>query len=448
MRTTGRFGLAICLALAVQLPGALLAQEASIPSRLSLADAVRLAEEQDPSLASARARVAVAAASAVSARQRPNPVLGFTSEGYRPWTAGSRSLNDQETAIELTQELDMPGRRRLRREAAAAGVGASEASARDQRRQLRFAAATAYYQLVLARSEADTASASLAEVDKVIAVNRARYKQGEVSGGELRRLEVERMRFSDDLLAAQLAEKNARSGLLALLGAPRLDLPLEPTDGLATPRPAQGATGVAPGVQATGAAAALPSQSFDASALVAKALAERPDLAASRQEEQRALSELRLQRALRTPTLSVGAGYHHDFGQHGLVVSASVPLPLFDRNAGGVARAEAERRLAASQARQVERGVSLEVQQAVNGVEAARARLSTLESEYLDKAREARDTALAAYRAGASDLIDYLDAQRAFRDVQRAHQRALFDHRVSLLQLDAATGALPGDIQP
>ena len=48
---------------------------------------------------------------------------------------------------------------------------------------------------------------------------------------------------------------------------------------------------------------------------------------------------------------------------------------------------------------------------------------------------------LAAYRAGESDLLDYLDAQRAYRDVQRTYNRALFDHRLSLLQLDAAVGA-------
>jgi cobalt-zinc-cadmium efflux system outer membrane protein len=287
----------------------------------------------------------------------------------------------------------------------------------------------------------ETATTSLAEVDKVIAVNRARYQQGEVAGGELRRLEVERMKFTDDVLAAQLAEKNERAALLALLGATRLDAPLEPTDGLAV------AKGVLP--EASGPGQAPPGGAAGQSAdLIARALATRPDLAAAREEQARADAELKLQQALRTPTVVVGAGYRRDFGENGLVVTASLPLPLFDRNAGGVARAEAERRVAANQAREARRVVSLDVQQAINTVGAARERLAALESDYLQKAREARDTALSAYRSGATDLIDYLDAQRAYRDVQRAYQRALFDHRVSQLQLDAAVGVAPGELQP
>jgi cobalt-zinc-cadmium efflux system outer membrane protein len=282
----------------------------------------------------------------------------------------------------------------------------------------------------------ESAGVALAEVDKVIAVNRARYKQGEISGGELRRLEVERMKFTDDELAARLAEKNARGALLALLGAPRLDVPLEPTDTLKAPASEAAArTGGAGGT-------------LDSSALIARALTLRPDLTAARREEQRAQSEVRLQQALRLPTVTFGAGYHHDVGANGLAISASVPLPLFDRNAGGIARAEAERRLAASQTRAAERAVSLDVQRAVNAVEVMAARLAALESDYLQKAREARDTALAAYRSGATDLIDYLDAERSYRDVQRTYQRALFDHRISLSELDAAVGALPGDLQP
>ena len=47
---------------------------------------------------------------------------------------------------------------------------------------------------------------------------------------------------------------------------------------------------------------------------------------------------------------------------------------------------------------------------------------------------------LAAYRAGAATLIDYLDAQRALGEAQRVENRALFDYRVSVCELEAALG--------
>ena len=36
--------------------------------------------------------------------------------------------------------------------------------------------------------------------------------------------------------------------------------------------------------------------------------------------------------------------------------------------------------------------------------------------------------------------IDFLDAQRAFRDTQRTYNRALFDYHVGRFELDASLG--------
>jgi cobalt-zinc-cadmium efflux system outer membrane protein len=183
-----------------------------------------------------------------------------------------------------------------------------------------------------------------------------------------------------------------------------------------------------------------PSAASRAAALTTQALALRADITAARQEQARAQAEAGLQRALRTPNLSVTGGYRRDFGANGLVIGVAIPLPLLDRNASGVAGAEAEARLAGSLLKEREAAVALEVQQAFDLVEINRERVASIEREYLQKAREARDAVLAAYRAGEADLLDYLDAQRAYRDVQRTYNRALFDRRLSLLQLDAAVG--------
>ena len=68
MKTLG-FGLALCLALGA----AVGAQETAIPARLTLDEALRIADERNPSLVSARAVVAMAEADVATARTRPNP---------------------------------------------------------------------------------------------------------------------------------------------------------------------------------------------------------------------------------------------------------------------------------------------------------------------------------------------------------------------------------------
>ncbi len=415
----------ICLA-ACLFGGRAAAQPAAgVPLRLSLGDAVRLALERSPSLEAARQQAAAAGADIGLARRWQNPVARVASAGYNGAPDGAGFFNQQELTVELEQEFDTAGKRGHRAAVATASAAAARLSVDDQARQLRVDVQRAYFQLVLARLDADLARASLEEIDKVIAVNRARYQQGEVSGTELRRLEVERLRFSEDAFQADLATRNSRSLLLALMGEPRLDLSVEPTEPLQPP-----STEGTP----------------DASVLAARALSGRPDVAAARQEQVRAAAEIELQRSLRTPNLSVTGGMRRDFGTNGLVWGVALPLPLWDRNAPGIARADAERRAADSRARALELAVSLEVQQAVNLADVNRQRVQAVERDYLAKAREARDGVLAAYRSGESGLLDFLDAQRAYRDVQRAYNRAMFDYRLSLFQLDAALGARPGEL--
>jgi cobalt-zinc-cadmium efflux system outer membrane protein len=400
-------------------------QDLVIPARLSLEDALRLATERNPNLAAARNSVEIATAGRIDAGLRPNPAFTFESGSYPLFESPRPSfIGNQEMTLRLDQEIELAGRRRLRTQAAETGVSAAEASFDDQRRRVDFEVRRAYFTVVLAKADIDVSQAALEEINRVIGLNRARYEQGEISGGELRRVQVERLKFVDDVFAAQLALKNARSALLALFNAPNLNAEFDVTEPLSIPAPAAGA-GPAP---------------LDPASLQAQALSSRPDLLAAQRTVQRADTETSLQRALRTPNITVGGGYRRDFGSDGVVFGVTVPLPFSNRNQGGLARAEAERRQAANVAAATAVSVSLDVQQAINAVDVSRARVQYIEGEYLTPARESRDIVLAAYRLGTADLIDFLDAQRAFRDTARTYNRALYDQRVSLFQLSAATG--------
>lgn len=406
-------------------------QDFVIPARLSLEEALRLANDRNPNLAAARNAVEIADAGRIDARLRPNPAVSFESEGY-PLFEPSRPafINNQELTFRVDQELELAGRRRLRTQAAEAGVSAAEAGFRDQQRLLELDVRRGYFAVVLAKADLEVARAALDEIDKVISLNRARHEQGEISGGEVRRIQVERLRFVDDQFAAELALRNARSALLALLNAPDLGIEFDVTENL------NSADSPTSSEALSGRLAQL-----DPGALRSQALASRPDLAAAQRDVQRADTETRLQRALRTPNVTVGGGYRRDFGANAVVFGVTVPLPVFNRNQGGVARAEAERRQAANRAAVTATAVLLDVQQAINAVDVARARVDYIEREYLTPSRESRDIVLAAYRLGSADLIDFLDAQRAFRDTLRTYNRALYEQRVSLFQLAAATGA-------
>lgn len=402
------------------------AQAPMIPARLSLDEALRLARERNPTLAAVRNLVEAAAGDRLQAKLKPNPALTVDSENY-PLFDGNRPafLDNQQLTLRIDQEIELAGRRRLRTQVADAGVAVAEAAAHDQQRRLELEVRRTYLSVVLAKADVDVARTTLDEIDKVITLNRARYEQGEISGVEVRRTQVERLRFVDDVFAAQLALRNAKSALLALLNAPDLAVEFDVAGTLASDPPVPGA-------------AITPTVTADRSALREQALTARPDMAAARYEVQRASSETSLQRAIRTPNVTVGGGYQRNFGADAVVFGVTVPLPLRHRNQGAIARAAAEEQRARNLAAAVTAAVSLDVQQAANGVEISQQRVAYIEREYLTPARESRDIVMQSYRLGTADLIDFLDAQRAYRDTLRTYNRALYDRRLSTFELSAA----------
>ena len=414
-----------------------LGQEPVVPDQLTLSEAVRIAVERNPTLTAVRFDIDIAEAVRLDASRRLNPALTFESEGSSlAQRARSPFFNTQNLTLRFDQELELAGRRRLRTDAADASVEVARARVDDARRLLTLDVQRAYFQAVLAAADRDASQASLEEIDRAIGLNRSRFEEGEISGGDLRRLRVERLRFVDDVFAAELALRNARSALLALMNVTDLARPFEVTEPLAPPGAIPASEPTVPSV------VLLATVGAQGPALAVDALARRPDVVAAQRDVLRADTETRLQRALRTPNITIGGGYRRSFGTNAVVFGVTYPLPFSNRNQGGLARAEAERQQAASRASVTEMLVRLDVQQAVNALDVNRERVRYIEREYLGTARESRDIVLASYKLGAADLIDFLDAQRAFRDTVRTYNRALYEQRISMFELAAAT-ALP-----
>jgi cobalt-zinc-cadmium efflux system outer membrane protein len=123
----------------------------------------------------------------------------------------------------------------------------------------------------------------------------------------------------------------------------------------------------------------------------------------------------------------------------------SVPIRIFDRNQGEVARtrAETQRVDAAREALAVQ--ILSEVDGALTALRTERQKLDLLRDVYLPKVRRARDTVEFAYRRGGVSLLDYLDAQRTFRDTTTEFVRSLGSYWTAYYQLEAAVGGSLGE---
>ena len=416
--------IAVCVVIAAAALGAdQPAQSAAIPTEITLGQAVELALARNPALMAARNGIEMAEADAVSAGLRPNPEISVESESYPYFRSDPGPFfSNQEITARFDYEIQTKRRLRLGTEAAKLFVQREAAVFNDVARRLRQDVQEAFYGVLLAESNRALAEAILDQTDQVIALNRTRFAEGEISGLELTRIEVERLRFADDLFQVRLELRNAKAALLALLNAPDLGLDLQ-VQGDLNSIPDLGMP-----VDATGAEA------------LRMAIEMRPDLQAAVAEVESSVARNRFQRAISAPNITVGGGYKRDGPDHSLVAEVSVPLTIFDRNQGGILRSEAEMRQAENLFAAARNQVALEVRQAYNAVEVTRERVEYLQSQQVKQAEEAVAVTLQAYRLGGAPLMNYLDAQRRYRDTMRILNQALFDERISLFALAAAIG--------
>lgn len=418
-----RFVLRVAVACAVAMSGTLDGQTRSttgataIPSALTLARANEILMQQSPAILAEAQSIAAAKAEIETASKLPNPSVFGNSESYPIFSSHPGSfLNNQELTGTASQVIQTAGKRGKRLAVARQALTVAGSNVEDFKRQLQLELRQRYWATVLAGSQAALARQLLAQFDETLRLNEARYQEGEISGLEALRLRSERLRFWNDVQQAELDVKTAKAALLELLAAPQ-DTHFDATDVLQT------------------VVSVEPLQD-----LMSEALTFRPDLKAEREAVLRQDREAQYQRALAIPDVTVGAGYKRDFGNSTPVVNITIPIPVFNRNQGGVHAADAElfrqRQLAAVKDLEVQR----QVKQAFETVVTQQERANQMREAYAPTAQKALDIAVQSYRLGSLDLLGLLDAQRVYRETERSVIQADFDLRMAESSLEAAVG--------
>jgi cobalt-zinc-cadmium efflux system outer membrane protein len=181
--------------------------------------------------------------------------------------------------------------------------------------------------------------------------------------------------------------------------------------------------------------------------LVRAALAERPDVVSYRLGIRRAKAEVDLAEANRLADVYLlyqPFTYQDNLsGQRdstSWAVGVTVPLPVYNRNQGNIARARIGVTQTATQLADVELRTIAEVEQAARQFEVSKAAAERIEKRLLPSATKIRQAAEVRFTAGEADAIELLSAQRGYNDVVRQFRDTLIRHRRSSLRLNTAVG--------
>jgi cobalt-zinc-cadmium efflux system outer membrane protein len=385
--------------------------------RLTLDEAVALAARANPTLRAKQFEYRAVGANEITAGLRPNPTATYLAEQFG---GGSAALVQH--TFSIGQPIELGGKRQRRLESARAATRVTGHELEDVRRQIVFQVKKAFTDALVAREALDLTEQNLRALDDLERIQRYRAEKGDISELELLRIEVQRFALERDAADARQALRLARIALRAATDPGQVAEDVEVVGELAD-------RDVAP------AAADLYRRALDA----------RPDLRAAEAARAKARADVGLARANAWGDVTPQVEYQRIGPDNTIGFGISVPIRIFDRNQGEVARtrAETQRVDAAREALAVQ--ILSEVDGALTALRTERKKLDLLRDVYLPKVRRARDTVEFAYRRGGVSLLDYLDAQRTFRDTTTEFVRSLGSYWTAYYQLEAAVGGSLGE---
>lgn len=170
-------------------------------------------------------------------------------------------------------------------------------------------------------------------------------------------------------------------------------------------------------------------------------LAGRLDLRSKEAEYHAAEEELRLAVSRQYPKIKLGPSFEHDgVSDNYIGVGATLELPIFDRNQGGIAEATAARERVHAEYTSLLHRLTASAFAARARARAAKAEIDTEEREILPLLQHNQDLSRAAFEARELNVLEWVTAQQRALRTRRAYLESVVAYRLAILDLDAATG--------
>ena len=392
------------------------------PVTVTLDQAIQMALAHNHNLLAARTTVQQNQAQEITANLRPNPTL-FTDWEYLPLVHPNGAsvldyLHDStEGDIGLSYLFERGKKRQHRLQAAKDATAVTRSQVADNERSLTFQIAQLFIDVQLAQSTLELARQDLKSYQSTMDIGEARFKSGAIAENDYLKIKLQLLQFQQDVEQSQLAKAQALSDLRQLLGYESVPGDYE----------VAGAFDYQPLILTLGD-------------LQAKALENRPDLRAAVQGVAAAGSQHELAKANGKVDVTGAGNYSHVNGISAVTFNISVPLAIFDRNQGEIARTQYAITQAQQQQAAARGQVLTDVRDAYEAVETSDRLAKFFRGGALDTSQKNREISEYAYRRGAASLLDFLDAERSYRATQLAWRQTIAQYLTALEQLREAVG--------
>jgi cobalt-zinc-cadmium efflux system outer membrane protein len=390
---------------------------APVTGELTLRQALALALLYNPDLAAFSWEVRAKEAEALQAGLLPNPELGIEMENF----AGGDEFfgtDAAETTVTLSQLVELGGKRGKRRAAATLEAELAGWDFETRRLDVLTTTAKSFFAVLAAQERLGQADELAALAERFFRTVSARVDAGKVSP-------VEQTRAQVPFFAARIARDRAR---LALEAARKELVALWSGE----------TAGFEHAVGSLESIAPVPSREQ-----LAALLEQNPDVARWESEEQQRSARLALERANAIPDLTLFAGGRNfqETDDNAFVAGVSIPLPLFDRNQGGIAAARSARSKAMEERRAARYQAVASLAAGYRDLRGSFVEAKTLRELILPAAKESFEAANLGYREGKFGFLEVLDAQRTLFEVRGQYIEALAAYHQARAEVERLIGA-------
>jgi outer membrane protein, heavy metal efflux system len=382
-------------------------------------------EASNPALKADADSVEESRAQEITANFRPNPQFTFATDGTElaPNNGVWQPLSGTQYQSLLSYLHERNHKRELRLESAKEGTHIASSQHQDLERTMEFTLRTAFVNTLEAKAVLELAKADLEYYDHIIQISRDRFNAGDLAQIDLDRIELLRVQYESEIQSAIVNLRTAKIQLLQMLDD---HTPVEQFD-------VTGPFDFSPELK--------PLDEFRQTALDS-----RPDLQAALETIQQSETNHKLAEANGStdPTFSGwwtnNGSYNNPNAVNTLGLSVNIPLRVFDHNQGEKKRTliDIDKSKQASEATRAQ--VFSDVDSAYAQVESNIALLKPYKEKYKDQATRVRDTVTYAYQHGGASLMDFLNAQSEYRQVQLAYLQLIGTYLTAAGQLNLAVG--------
>ncbi len=375
---------------------------------LSLVELEELALKIHPSLQVANADIKKSEAELRIARQYPNPELEGELSRQKALEGGKEATG---YSVGLAQPLEWPGRRAKRQEAARFGIESSRQKLTQEQINIRARCRELYYQILAGQQMVTIAGENLESARKLLDIAEKRVSLGESRPMELVKARVEFLSLEREYDKAKTALAGNRQVLRQFLGG---DVPPDFTlagEGEATEP-------------------LLPLKRWQE-----VAFASHPMLAAQEAQVHQARSALGAERQAWIPEVTVKVFHTREVDLQATGGGLSIPLPLWNRKGGEVAKAAALKSQAEAELRLLKQDLETRLASQYSLYETARRQVESYRNAILKEAAESLRVAQFSYEHGETGLLELLDSRRVYWTTEQDYYKALLDYRLARVEL-------------